>query len=399
MDLNATLFNERKNKLRKIRAMANGFLEENISIKTKLTAKWEQERVESNIAHLKEIIAGLNKELGEKAIKDHVQESLIELMSHKKAKKKSMGAKLLKNFTENMVPYEIARYSLNYSIENDFYWTKDGTIGDHYEVALGIRDPETFGVYCGEKIAVIKETVLPYLKDYMDYNVDLLNSVVINFEQQQPANSNILLMVVIEGMLRAMCTKLYLRQNPAVTQQEATKFVRKYQSMESLIIKPDWKNDIQYDFFAAVNLAKHIDDPQLDQAKEKLRVAEKFQKEILSRSARVAEVLADPTLTDEDKQDRAMKITNAALEDIAPWVGFEKQPVYVSIKVELQFLVRRFKDDRNEMIHGGYESYNKKWKSNSYLAAVIATCNLMKKLDRIYGDVIAANSFAIAQSG
>ncbi|GAA4203242.1 hypothetical protein GCM10022289_19190 [Pedobacter jeongneungensis] len=379
--------------------MANGFLEENISIKTKLTAKWEQERVESNIAHLKEIIAGLNKELGEKAIKDHVQESLIELMSHKKAKKKSMGAKLLKNFTENMVPYEIARYSLNYSIENDFYWTKDGTIGDHYEVALGIRDPETFGVYCGEKIAVIKETVLPYLKDYMDYNVDLLNSVVINFEQQQPANSNILLMVVIEGMLRAMCTKLYLRQNPAVTQQEATKFVRKYQSMESLIIKPDWKNDIQYDFFAAVNLAKHIDDPQLDQAKEKLRVAEKFQKEILSRSARVAEVLADPTLTDEDKQDRAMKITNAALEDIAPWVGFEKQPVYVSIKVELQFLVRRFKDDRNEMIHGGYESYNKKWKSNSYLAAVIATCNLMKKLDRIYGDVIAANSFAIAQSG
>lgn len=379
--------------------MANRFLEENISIKSKLTAKWEQERVESNIAHLKEIIAGLNKELSEKAIKDHVQETLIELVSHKKAKKKSMGANLLKNFTENMLPYEIAKYSLNYSIDNDFYWTKDGTIGDHYEVALGIRDPETFGVYCSENIANIREFVLPYLKDYLDYDGDLLESIVTNFDQQQPANSNILLMVVIEGMVRAMCAKLYLRQNPSATQQQATKFIKKFQSMESLIIKPDWKNDIPYDFFAAINLAKHIDDPQLEQAKEKFRAAEKFRKEILSRSARVLEILADPTLTDQDKQDRAVEITNAALGDITPWVDFEKQPVYVSIKVDLQFLVRRFKDDRNEMIHGGYESYNKKWKSNSYLSAIIATCNLMKKLDRVYGEVIPTNSIAIAQSG
>ncbi|QPH40090.1 hypothetical protein [Pedobacter endophyticus] len=93
-----------------------------------------------------------------------------------------------------------------------------------------------------------------------------------------------------------------------------------------------------------------------------------------------------------------MTITNAAMDDIVPWVDFEKQPVYVSIKVELQFLVRRFKEDRNEMIHGGYESYNKKWKSNSYLSAIIATCNLMKKLDRVYGEVIPANSIAIAKS-
>lgn len=87
MDLNATLFSERKNKLRETREIANRFLKENISIKTKLTAKGEQERVESNIAHLKEIIVGLNKELSEKAIKNHVQKALVELMFHKKAKR------------------------------------------------------------------------------------------------------------------------------------------------------------------------------------------------------------------------------------------------------------------------------------------------------------------------
>lgn len=377
--------------------MAKHFLEENKAIKTKLTAKWEQERAESNIAHLNEIISKINKELSDEAIKNKIKETLIDLMSQKNTKKKPMGVNLLKNFTENVVPYEIARYSLNYSINNDFYWNKDGTIGDHYEVALGTRDPETFGVYCGEKINYIREFVLPYLKKYLDYNGDLLESIVLNFDQQQPANSNILLMVVIEGMVRAMCTKLYLRQNPAATQREAIKFVKKFQSMESLIIKPDWKNDIQYDFFTALNLAKHINDPQLEQAKDKLNAAEKFQKEILRRSACLAEVLADPTLKDQDKQDRAVEITNAALGDIVPWVGFEKQPIYVSIKVDLQLLVRRFKDDRNEMVHGGYESYNKKWKSNSYLSAVIATCNLMKKFDRIYGEVIPASSITIAE--
>jgi len=84
------------------------------------------------------------------------------------------------------------------------------------------------------------------------------------------------------------------------------------------------------------------------------------------------------------------------LENIAPWIDFEKQSVYVSIKVELQFLVRRFKDDRNEMIHGGFASYNKKWKSNIYLSAVIALYKLMKKLDQIYGKTthcIALNKF------
>lgn len=71
-DLKATLFKERKQKLREIRAMANRFLEENKSIKSKLTSKWEEERVESNIANLKEIIIGINKELNDEAIKKYM---------------------------------------------------------------------------------------------------------------------------------------------------------------------------------------------------------------------------------------------------------------------------------------------------------------------------------------
>lgn len=376
--------------------MANLFLEENKSIKSKLTSKWEEERVESNIANLKEIIIGINKELSDEAIKKYVTESLVDFMASKKEKKYTFGGHLLKNFTESMLPFDIAKYSLCYSIDNDFYWVKDGTVKDHYEVALGLRDPETFGIYCGEKITFIQKYILPYLASSSDYNGELLASVVSNFDHQKAANSNILLMVVIEGMVRAMCTQLYLRQNPGETVDQAVKFIRKFQSMESLIMKPNWKDDIPYDFFAAISLSKHINDPQLTLTKEKLKAAESFHQEILQRSRSISAILADTTLTDSEKQERASVLTNAALENIAPWIDFEKQSVYVSIKMELQFLVRRFKDDRNEMIHGGFASYNKKWKSNIYLSAVIALYKLMKKLDQIYGETthcIALNKF------
>ncbi|WP_222537020.1 hypothetical protein [Pedobacter polysacchareus] len=383
-DKNVVLYKTRKTQLKKVREIANRLLNENKEVKPQKNTTWERERVENNIARLKEIIAGINKNLTDEAVKVYVFTKIADLRKKKEKNGSSFGKTILKNFKESILLFELAKYSVSYSIENDFYWNKDGTINDHLELALGIRHPDTFGVYCEGKVIFIQEHVIPYLASSSTYNCDLISSIMSDFKHQQYANSNILLMVVIEGMTREMCKQLYIRQNPTKSIKYAEEFVRSYQSLETLVNKPNWKNDIPHDFFAAVEMANFIDSPQLEEAKQKLKKYESSSRSALVRMEELLKILSDQAMSDVERNEKASAVIVGFSGEFKSWISCDREKVYVSIKVELQFLVRRFKDDRNEMIHGRFDSYNKKWKSNIYLSAVIALYKLMIRLDAIY---------------
>jgi hypothetical protein len=58
--------------------------------------------------------------------------------------------------------------------------------------------------------------------------------------------------------------------------------------------------------------------------------------------------------------------------------------IRTSIKVKLQFLVRRFKEDRNSIIHGNYTDFDKGWKCYIYLAAIKKILETIKLYEEHY---------------
>jgi hypothetical protein len=375
---------DRKLVLKGYRDMANRLLTENKALLGDFDRRWEKETLENNIIGLKNIIRQINKMLEDAALNQFVNDSLSELLSNKK-KAKFKTQSFLNGFNELSIQLNMARFSIQYSVGYDFYWLNDGTMADHLQVALGTKQPDIFGAYCEEKIDYILGTVCPYMEGEIGYNCSLLVSTLGHFNTLPFANSNISLMVVIEGITRMLCVKTFRGQNPSVSQAEAEKYVKDKSSIERLILAGDWKNDIPLDFSAALVKAEHIRDPQLQRAVKVHRAAEQAREISLRKSAQIICVLNDPALTLQEKELKATKIAEEALAISQENPNPFKTKVLVSLKVELQFLIRRFKDDRNDMVHGKYEEYNKKWKSNIYLSAIISLYRLSLRLEQLYG--------------
>jgi hypothetical protein len=56
----------------------------------------------------------------------------------------------------------------------------------------------------------------------------------------------------------------------------------------------------------------------------------------------------------------------------------------INVRVKLHFLIRRFKEDRNAMIHGQIEDFNHKWKNVIYLAALEKILETIGEYKKIY---------------
>ena len=50
----------------------------------------------------------------------------------------------------------------------------------------------------------------------------------------------------------------------------------------------------------------------------------------------------------------------------------------------LNFLIRKYKDDRNLIIHGNFEAFNHKWKNYINYAALLKVFNAFKNYQALY---------------
>ena len=57
----------------------------------------------------------------------------------------------------------------------------------------------------------------------------------------------------------------------------------------------------------------------------------------------------------------------------------------INLRIRLHFLIRRYKEDRNNMIHGKFEGFNSKWKNYIYLSAIEQIYDVIKEYENIYG--------------
>jgi hypothetical protein len=235
---------------------------------------------------------------------------------------------------------------------HDLYWIHDGFVGEYLDIALGVKPPESLEGCCDNKLKLLQYEVLPFFLEHPLYAIaaPLLSEIIKNFEQNSYLTTNILMPVVIESLTRELAAWVYNQQNPIIDAEAAAKYVAGFLSLESLILKADFP----VNFYNAALEIKFINDPKLSWAAKTLTDWDIAKETLTTLVNIIIKVLNNQSITDNEKQEISLALSNEAHDLMVPFNGIDQKPVFVTLKVKLQFLVRRFKEDRNAIIHGHF---------------------------------------------
>lgn len=380
------LKSERISFLKGLSRTANQLSEENKNAGP-ASSKWEREVIANNIVQLKAFILQFNKDLHPTEVTKYATLKFNNYNAYPDPSTLQHYALItVQKIKEECLYMEIARFSLKYSIVHDLYWITDGMVKEHIEIAMGEKAPDSLEVHCSSKIEFIEDEVLPYMNTNADYvsSGKMLTEIISNFNQNSFLTTNILLPVVIENMVRTLAKVVFLNQNPEKKIEDAEKHVNNFMSIETLILKGGWQNDIPIGFYDAVLKSKYIADSQLADANKLFEDFNTVKLEVFKLIQPLKDLILDSSISQEEKITASRRINEQSILLLEPFNGVEKKPVLVSLKVKFQFLIRKFKDDRNHVIHGQFADLNKKWKCYINFSALIKTWELIKLLDKQY---------------
>jgi hypothetical protein len=389
-----SLRRDRESHLIQVKQIANRFLSENLSIKDNHKSRWEAKVIENNISQLKVIILKANRELEPKAL-DKFVSGRVDQQKYFINQNSFLGLPDISNYLQGSMnhfeEFNVLRYSPSYSITHDLYWITDGTVGEQIDVALGKSLPDVYEKYCASKVNELRNTVIPFLYNSKDYGAtaSLLNDIVSKFQINSFLASNILLLTVVESMVRELGRYVYSKQNPSRSRDDAEKFVFQFQSLETLIIKGGWRDDCPIRLTEALMMAQYIDDPYLERAvilaKQNKLVSDKINADLFEMYSMLPLNTKEP-LSDTLREKLAAKLQESKETSKGLLVSSPDHTVNISLTTNLHFLLRRYKDDRNSIVHGNYHEFNKGWKTFIYLSAVVKVFNLIKKYQELYNN-------------
>lgn len=386
--------NNRIKYLKETKKIATKYLEENKSIKSE-SKGWRLDVVENNIQQLKKIITGINKSLHEKALQNYVELELElnKRQSNLKFENSFNPGDYGRKMGEGLMHFKLLRFSPSYSIVHDLYWIEDGTVGDQISIATGEKSPDILSQFLKDKVKYAEKEILPYLlKDEKYKSVyDVFKASIFESKQKSYLVSNILLITGIESLVRLLAKFIYTNQNPNLSDQDIDHYIFKnFLSLEGLINKGDWKEDLYIKLADAIVMNEYIFDESIEKAEEKRKKhieAQEVIKEMIGEMA----VILKPELS-KGKEEEAMKKAMVKLEEIKDFtekniINTDEENIGVSFKTNLQFLLRGYKEDRNQLIHGNFEKFNKGWKNYIYFSALKKVFLLLKKYNAKYKTV------------
>jgi len=365
--------NKRIENLKSVKSLANKYLEENKSLKS-ISKGWKLDVVENNIRQLKEIIKKLNYGLSEKSLEEHVRLGM-QLGDFQKglSKKLSFDIKAwAESMGEGFMFFKILRYSASYSIIHDLYWIEDGTVNDQIEIATGNKSPEILGKFLSGKLGYIEMEVFPYLENDKKYKpvIAVFQAAIKESKSESYLTSNILLITGIESLVRILGNFVYSIQNPALSEEEVDEYIfKKFLSLESLISKGDWKEDLYVTLADALLMNEYIFDESIQKAEEiKIKNIEAQQVIMFKLNEYLEYVKNEEIEKDEEVKKSIMKEKLEEMQNIAEanMINYDEENIAISLKTKLQFLLRTYKEDRNQLIHGNFTDFNKKWKNYIY---------------------------------
>ncbi|MBK7567992.1 MAG: hypothetical protein IPI31_09215 [Bacteroidetes bacterium] len=365
--------------LKKFKSFASKILKENKEFKKRRKATWENKTIESNINAIENIIKEINFELkNEHALDQYCKGLSVDFLTDT-----FFGPEFMFNA-------RISAFGVPGSIIYDINWLKYLSIGERNSIATGKKSPTILADNWKLLVGHLFKDILE-LKNYASFEhyPKLIHEAIDLAKNGYLIASNLFLISITESIIRAFSKKILILQNPNMTLEQVHDYIDNFQSLENVIIKPDWKIDKEISIFEAVTLYGFAHDTQIELAREKVAKAtyakqkleiaiNKFSQQLNSFSEQGNEQ-DDNTIraTVKNHMDDLKKLSPALLSDSDKRIG-------ISIKTELQFLIRRFKEDRNDLMHGQFEGFNEKWKNYIYLSAIDKINDIIMGYAKIY---------------
>jgi len=373
------LIAERIRFLKAAKSLANKLLQENLVARQKRHSRWEEKVIANNIEQLKGHISTINKFRHDKAVSDFVnykmkvEDSSVDVDTRTSA--------LMQSVRTFSLLFDIARCSLSYSVIHDLYWISDGTVDEHMDIATGIKPITTIAKYCEHLIFRLKLNAIPYLQNNSQYVEisTIANEIVKGFENRSFMATNILLPSIIEGLARKFLIQVYHQQYPTKSMDDASNYIARFQSLETLIVKGDWKNDIPIRFFDAIQQGMYIDDPQLVAAKNMADDQARIQNIIGCTTAKIRDLPDKKPFKQGELEEKYPEYAAIYEKYVPQIVRLEKVRINISVRVQLQFLIRRYKDVRNRIAHGNLDGSNQKWECYLNLSMLYRLFEIIKE--------------------
>lgn len=375
---------ERIQELKLYKALANKVLDENKALISQKKHQWQNHAVENNIKNLKEIITDINKDLK--------NNKRIERYCLAKSGDRNNFLELFKQTNSLSILGRVSNFTVPNSLLYDINWLKHFTIGEKFEISIGKKGPAILEKYWDYIMNHFIKIIVPELKKNKDLSnhASLIIDAINIAKNKSFIASNIILFTVAESLVRVLAKKVYQGQNPQLSEYNVQKHIDNFQSLENLLKSRDWKNDIELKTTEVVTRYDYINEEEIIKAKEVITNAKKaniyveekieeltnfLQQEINKKTETVPKELKETIL---GTLDEVRKMQN-------DFIDGKSHTTKINLRIRLHFLIRRYKEDRNNMIHGKFEGFNHKWKNYIYLSAIEQIYDVIKEYGKIYG--------------
>lgn len=377
------LMHERIERLKLFKNLANVILEQN-KVYKKLTKKpnWQNITIEHNILNLQALIQKVNS-LRKDEVK--IREYCLGVAGDINYWQQAFGQHNDLSFLS-----EVSNYSIPGSIGYDLNWLTMLTVGEKIEISLGDSGPEMLGKYWATQCKIVKDKALTNLKnDSLRENLRLLEEAIAIADKGFYLSSNIVLFVLCESLVRYLATKLLFFQNPGMKIEEAEEFVSNKQSLENILLFDGWKNDLEYPIGLIAVEFGYVAEPEVKAVIRDLQISRTANQAVQDMTSELLNVLEQEkanenlnTISDtgRNKIDSLINRMKASGQGL---IGKDDRRA-INVRIKLHFLIRRFKEDRNAMIHGAMEGFNHKWKNVVYMAALEKILDTLGEYKKIY---------------
>jgi hypothetical protein len=374
----------RLKELKQLKQLANNYLKIHLESQKITTKKWEKDLLNRNITLLKETIRKLNKLQHSNKISEYMNANRLTPNLRTDATQENnndvnqvLSRKLgilLSQGNSDFLLMEINRCSPRQSYFNELPWFKHGYIGEHIDYGMGKVDETVFEKYLPRQINQLAETKKSFFsKQHFKDDLILLEAMLTLIREENFVSSNILIITLIEGLVKKFTLGVYKKQNPRTSESEAEEYISN-RSLEILIKKTEWEKDIPLTFVKFINEYAHTSSPITNDCETKFKNHKLAINKIKNKLSEFKEIFdqhkSNSTLSDEELMPIALGHLEG-LEDEAQYLmNEEDKTVMIGIDVYLDFLVKKFKDDRNNIIHGKYSLFKEKWQTLVYLTAL-----------------------------
>ncbi|MDR6487209.1 hypothetical protein J2799_001694 [Chryseobacterium vietnamense] len=372
--------NERIKELKELRKLANDNLNQYKVLGFDKNKSWISNKTKISIQELKEIIKKINYDLHPDQVEHYctlhsknnsnlaTADDLVELFNV-----------VMSQARFDTMIFDIARLSPSSNILMDISWLPDGNVGDYFSIYLQKKDISILEKYLPRKIVELEDRIIPQLRlsDEFEDIVVILETAIDSSNKENFIASSLLLITASESLVRVMAQRIYKIQNPNISSQDVQHHIySKYHSLESLIIKGNWLSDYPIKFSEALVFYKDVNADSLNLLREK------YSKHIVAKNN------IERKLKKLDENTTDQNILLKYLTELKTLSGNlmteNDKEIKINLAVMLDFLVRKYKDDRNQIIHGNFKNYNLKWKNYINFAAVVKIFDVFTEYNKFY---------------